>query len=151
MARVHLSHGGFAGRLAAPVGVDRIDRIALPVGACPGAIEHVVCGDVQERELGIGAGDPQDEGAVCIGRKGRGSLGFGAIDIGVGRGIDHERGSVRVERLHNGCSIADVGLRAGECRECNLSLASHPRELLAKLAVAAEDKDHATTPRRSPR
>ena len=56
-----------------------------------------------------------------------------------------------VEGCPNGGSIADVGLRVGEGRECNLSLPRHPRELLAQLAAAAENKDHATTPRRWPR
>jgi hypothetical protein len=38
----------------------------------------------------------------------------------------------------------------GECRERNVALPRHAHKLLAELA-AAEDQDHATTPRRSPR
>ena len=86
-----------------------------------------------------------------IGLQGRGRLGLGAVYIGVSRGIDHKRGSVLGQRGRDGSSIADVGLRMCERGERNLSPGRHPRKLLAELAAASKDKDHATTPRRSPR
>ena len=48
-------------------------------------------------------------------------------------------------------SSADIGLHMGERRERNVALPRHAHKLLAELAAAAEDQDHATTPRRSPR
>jgi hypothetical protein len=47
--------------------------------------------------------------------------------------------------------IADIASRVRKRSERNLSLLGHPHKLLAELTITAEDKDHATTPRRSPR
>ena len=47
--------------------------------------------------------------------------------------------------------IADVSLRVRERGQRNLLALGHGHKLMTELAIAANDKDHASTPRRSPR
>ena len=77
-------------------------------------------------------------------------LGLGLIDLGVGRGVDHQLRSFAPDRGRNGAVLRDVGILPRKHAQRHAALARHPRELLAELAVA-EHQDHATTPSRSPR
>jgi hypothetical protein len=86
---------------------------------------------------------------VHIGLQGHGRLGLRAVDISVSRSIDHKRGPVLGQRGRDGSRITDVGLRMAARSERNLSPGCHPRKLPA--APCPENKDHAITPRRSPR
>ena len=97
-----------AGCLAGPVDAERPDRIVFGVGRRLGAVEHVVGGKVDERDPGVGRGFGQMGRPVGVDGERRIRLRFGAINGGVGGGVDDQRRSVALHDTPDRIPIGDI-------------------------------------------
>src|SRR3569833_2139608 len=137
MAVPTFTHGLFARGLARAVDVDGIDRIVFHVRPLLGAVEDVVGGDVDQRDVRTCAGRGEMRRAVTIHRVGLIGFRLGLVDGGVRGGIHHH-----VERT--GCDycvyrayVGDVqfGALGTHHRHAEFFRATH--ELPTDLAVSA--------------
>ena len=84
--------------LLLPVDPERRHRVVLAVGAALGAVEHVIGRDVDQRNAGLGAGGGEIGRAGAVAGPGRLGLALGAVDRGVGGGVDDDVGPLARHR-----------------------------------------------------
>src|SRR5262245_15007431 len=106
---------------------------------------------MDERQASRGASLSQAGRSKFVCLAGFVGLGFGEVDLGIAGRIDHRCWPVACNGTGNVTRVWNVGLRVRERRERDRTRLCHACELLAELATASKDQDHATTPSRSPR
>ena len=116
--RVRRGRGGLhrelARELRAPVGADRAGGRVLGVRLGRVAGEDVVGGDVDDVRAGLGGRGGQVPGAVAVDPRGGGFVGLGAVDVGVGRAVDHRVGLGVAHGGADGVGVRDVEVGARE-------------------------------------
>ena len=103
------SHGALAGLLAAPIDIERIDRIRLAVGLALAPVEHIIGRQVNERRPVLAAYRRNVGSSRTIDRPSRFGLAFGAVDGGISGEIDDQIGSFPRDHGAYGCRLGDVG------------------------------------------
>ena len=97
-----------AGCLAGPVDAERPERIVFGVGRRLGAVEHVIGGKVDERDPGLGRGFGQMGRPIGVDGECRIRLRFGAINGGIGGGVDDQRRPVALHDVPDRIPIGDI-------------------------------------------
>ena len=102
-ARARRQHGLLAGQLARAVDALRRRGVGLDIGRALEPVEHVVGGDVDQRDAGRLAQPRQFRRPVAVGPERRVRIVLGRIDRGIGRGIHHQRRRARREHRRRRC------------------------------------------------
>ena len=84
-----------AGQLRRAVGVDRIRRVVLGVGAVQGAVEDLVRGDLDGERTDPAAARATAPARFAVDLHGALGIPGAGVDIGPGRGIDHDLAAAR--------------------------------------------------------
>ena len=90
--------GLFAGQLACAIDVERRGRVVFGPGPGLAAVEDVVGGVVDEERVALDGLFGEDAGREGVDGVGESHLGLGAIDGGVGGGVENQSGAARRTR-----------------------------------------------------
>ena len=126
--------------LARAVDVERAGVVVLAPGAAGGAVEDVVGGEVQERQPARGGGGGHGAGGGGVDRLGQRRLVLGAVDLGVGGGVDDDVGVGGADRAGAGLGVGEVGRRAPEEGRLDAARRGRARQLAGDLPGLAEDQ-----------
>ncbi|CFM11267.1 Uncharacterised protein [Bordetella pertussis] len=132
--------GLFAGQLGAAVGVQRMCGVGFPVGAGALAVEHVVGGIVHQQCIVAARIVRHDRHRLGIDAQRQLRLGLGAVDFGIGGGVDQYARRVGIEHGGQPAQVAQVGLAAvqrGQPRPCRRVR----QQRIADLSGAAQQQD----------
>ena len=102
------AHRPLAGFLARAVDTERLHRVVFAIGAGLAAVEHVIGRDVDQRDRGVMAGGGEVGGAGAIAGPSRVRLALGAVDRGIGRGIDDDVGALARHRSEHRLALRNV-------------------------------------------
>ena len=129
-----------AAELARAVGVERAGVVVLAPGAAGGAVEDVVGGDVQERQPARGGGGGHGGGGGGVDRLGQRRLVLGAVDLGVGGGVEDDVDVGGAHRAGAGLGVGEVGRGAPEEARLDAARRGDARQLAGHLPGLAEDE-----------
>ena len=113
-ARARRQHRLLAGQLAGAVDALRRDRVGLDVGRALGAVEHVVGGDVDQRNARRGAQPRQQRRAVAVGAIRRLGVRLRRVHRGVGGGVHHQPRRRVAERGLDAVGPVEIELRPAD-------------------------------------
>ena len=143
-------HTHFAREFAAPVSAQRGGRVVWGKGLVPRTIEHVIGGEVQERQPPVRRRAGHRGGRIAVHHHGRVKISLGLVDGGPGGGVDHRIGIGAVDGQRAGGRVGQIGPVAAQGHQRHPR--RHPADQLPRhLPGLAEDqKLHALVPNRSP-
>ena len=110
--RQRIQHGAFACIFGGAVDTGRPGRVAFAIGAIQPPVENAVGRDMDQRQLGSGAGFGQRGRTIPVQGEGRKRLAFRLVDRRIGGRIDDDGRTVPIEKAFDRIRLRQIEVQS---------------------------------------